>query len=445
MPNGSECLDALDPAKRAGRRLWIGIAGTALDAEARSHLDTIRPGGIVLFRRNISGREQLASLCAELRAQLGGDVRIAVDQEGGRVARLAGEATQFPANMALGAIEAATPGRGCALARRAAAVVGRELRAFGIDVNLAPVADLYSARASDVIGTRSFGADPERTAALVAAAAAGLREGGAHATLKHFPGIGDAALDPHIDLPVLARSSSESAWRPFASGIGAGARFVMTSHAILRHVDDDKPATLSAKVVRALRDELRFDGVLLTDDLEMGALGGCGDFDDIVRGAVEAGHDALLICADPARPLRARDVLREGFERGSRWLAAGAAAAEARLASVERLPAPRARDSANCSPSSLAEEGAVIARAIAEESVTLLAGDERRLAELAATGAARPPLVYLLHGDPAGIESLPAGNSSLVLCAYGSGPFEQLALARVVAGELRPCGANPAV
>ncbi|HYC77501.1 MAG TPA: glycoside hydrolase family 3 N-terminal domain-containing protein, partial [Planctomycetota bacterium] len=262
-------------ARLAGRRLWIGVAGNGerLAPDVRAHLEAIRPGGLVLFRRNIASAPQVASWIRDARDLLGPDLRIAVDQEHGLVTRFDRELAVFPGAMALGAAGMREPSLGEHLARECGEAAGAQLAELGVDVNLAPVCDLAVRGDNPGLGVRSFSAHAALAGRLAAAWTRGQRSAGVASTLKHFPGLGAATLDTHLDLPYAEVRDLDAQLEPFAAGIAAGAECVMSTHAAFPALDADAPATFSAPILRGLlRERLGFRGVLVTDDLEMGAV-----------------------------------------------------------------------------------------------------------------------------------------------------------------------------
>jgi beta-N-acetylhexosaminidase len=248
-------------------------------------------GGITLFAYNVRDPEQLGTLTARLR-EAGGDLLVAIDEEGGDVTRLeAARGSSFPGNLALGVVDDPS------LTAEVAAAIAGLLAGCGVNVNLAPVADVNTNPDNPVIGVRSFGADPVLVARHVAAFVEGTQRQGIAACAKHFPGHGDTAVDSHVGLPVVA-GDLEPALLPFRAAIAAGARAVMTAHLVVPALDE-KPATLSPRILgRLLRDELGFDGLVITDALEMGAIStGVGVAEGAVH-ALAAGADALCVGHD---------------------------------------------------------------------------------------------------------------------------------------------------
>ncbi|HEY6015360.1 MAG TPA: glycoside hydrolase family 3 protein, partial [Gaiellaceae bacterium] len=239
-------------------------------------------GGVCLFAGNVRDEAQVAALTAALRAERP-EVLVAVDEEGGDVTRLEWKrGSSYPGNLALGAVD------DVGLTERVAAAIGSDLARAGIWVNLAPVADVNSNPRNPVIGVRSFGSDPELVARHVAAFVGGTQSAGVAACAKHFPGHGDTAQDSHLELPV-ARPCLE----PFRAAIAAGVRCVMTGHLLVPELDD-RPATLSRRIVGdLLRGELGFDGLVVSDALDMRAL--AAPVGELAADALAAGVDALIL------------------------------------------------------------------------------------------------------------------------------------------------------
>jgi beta-N-acetylhexosaminidase len=257
-------------------------------------------GGVVLFARNIRDPEQVAALTASLPGLL-----VAVDEEGGDVTRLeAARGSSFPGNLALGAVD------DVALTRRVAAAIGGELGAVGVNMNLAPVADVVVDPAAAIVGVRSFGSDPQLVARHVAAFVEGLQETGVAACAKHYPGHGEVTGDSHLELPT-AEIDRETlfarALPPFAAAVEAGTCAVMTAHIRFPAIDE-QPATISAPLLGLLRSELGFDGVVMTDALEMRAIAGTVGLEEGAVQAVAAGADALCLGAERSPEETARVV-----------------------------------------------------------------------------------------------------------------------------------------
>ena len=271
--------------------VMIDLSGPRLSADERALLRSYQVGGICLFRRNFLDRYQMAEFAAELRELCGEHLLLGVDQEGGTVVR-ALDVPYSIGNMALGSVNDPD------ITRQLAAASARGLKAMGINLNFAPVADVNNNPANPVIGDRSFGARADEVARHVVAFVQGLQAEGVAATLKHFPGHGDTATDSHHDLPQLDASLERLhalELVPFKAGIAAGAACVMSYHGKIMALDPDKPGTLSPKVMsHLLRDSLGFDGLCFTDALEMQAIGKTYGAEESVIRALEAGIDMPL-------------------------------------------------------------------------------------------------------------------------------------------------------
>ncbi|GAA4177248.1 glycoside hydrolase family 3 protein [Gryllotalpicola koreensis] len=334
QPTRSEILGTLLP----------GFVGTSLPdwlaALLREGL-----GGVCLFGGNIESREQTAALTAAIRAA-NPDAIIAIDEEGGDVTRLYYDrGAPYPGNALLGRIGE------LALTERTARSVGWQLREVGVNVTFAPDADINSNPDNPVIGVRSFGTDPGLVADHTAAWVGAVQATGVGAAAKHFPGHGDTAQDSHLALPVVGRSLGELRERelvPFRAAIEAGTELIMTSHILLPQLDPDRPATMSAPILRGLlRDELGFTGVIVSDALDMkGASGALGIPGAAVQ-ALAAGVDLLCIGTDNSAA-----QLEEIAGAVAAAVASGALAAE-RVADASRrvrLLAERLRSRASAAP-----------------------------------------------------------------------------------------------
>ena len=282
--------------RRSIGQLLIGsFRGITVPAELRSLAREFGLGGVILFARNVEGPEQIAELSHDVQLMAGElPLWLSVDQEGGRVARLRDPFTEWPPMAALGR------SRDAALARRFAAALAAELRAVGITLDYAPVLDIHTNSRNPVIGDRALAGDADTVAALGAAIVRGLQENGVAACGKHFPGHGDTAVDSHVDLPVVEHPPDRIRrveCVPFREAIGSGVAFIMTAHVLVPSLDEANPATLSPRIVTdLLRTELGFEGVVLSDDLEMRALARTVPVADAAVRAVAAGCDGVLVC-----------------------------------------------------------------------------------------------------------------------------------------------------
>ena len=366
---------SLSIEQATGQKLMLAFKGKdGLSIEVREAIRKYRPAGFTLFRAfNIESPEQVHTLTQTLqqaaREQGLPAFLIAADQEGGQLMSVGEGATPLPGNLALGAAGSAE------LARRAGEVLGRELAAMGINVNYAPSCDVNINPQNPVIGTRSFGEDPQSVAELAAAVTAGIQASGVAATAKHFPGHGDTASDSHHGVPAVPHALDrlwEVEFPPFQAAIRAGARLVMTAHLALPAVTgrEDLPSTLSPAVLKGLlRKELSFDGVIVSDALDMKAIQqGEGLGEEAVH-AAEAGCDLLLLTSDPADHARVYQSLLEAIQ-GSRLDSAEVVASAGRVLALKEWLATRPP------PPDLSVVGSAshqeVAAEIAAKSVTLV-------------------------------------------------------------------------
>src|SRR5712692_9447072 len=296
-----------------GRRLMFGLPGPDVtDADIRLFTDT-RAGGLILYRRNFETPERLARLLTGLEDALGRRLLIATDHEGGRIIMLGRSVTIFPDNLAAG-----TAGE-INFVHRQGLFEGRELRRLGVDVNFSPVLDVLTERYSPNIGIRSYGKDPPLVARYGAARIRGMQSAGVSACAKHFPGKGHAPLDAHLALPMIGSEWAEmhaTHLPPFLAAIEAGVDCIMTSHPLYPRLDPAPrtPATFSRLIVEEfLRGEIGFRGVIVSDDLEMGAIGELCPVGNATVRAAAAGHDLLLVCHTPVRQREAHAALLEAY------------------------------------------------------------------------------------------------------------------------------------
>jgi beta-N-acetylhexosaminidase len=298
-----------------GQLFIMAFDGKRLPPDIAEFFATFRVGGVILFADNYESPEQLAALTAELDARCASPdapLFIATDHEGGRVQRFRAGFTRIPPMADYGA---RSPEETEAIHR----VAARELAAAGVNFDLAPVADLCARETPGAIGDRSFGVDPERVAAHVAAAIAGIRGEGLLACVKHFPGHGSTVQDSHRELPVidLDRAAMDRELAPFRAAVRAGVDAVMTAHALYpRAGDPEWPASLSPFwLTTVLRGELGFDGLVITDAIEMKALQQRWSPTECGLRAQRAGADVLLYYRE-AHQFAAFAALRRALETG---------------------------------------------------------------------------------------------------------------------------------
>jgi beta-N-acetylhexosaminidase len=279
------------------RAFITGLSGATLTAEERAFLREALPWGLILFKRNIETPAQVKALTAAFRDAVAADAPVLVDQEGGRVQRLGPPHwPAYPAGATYGLLYEQDRAMGLRAAQLGARLMAGDLVPLGIDVDCLPLADVPVSGADKVIGDRAYGETPDKVAAIAAAAAAGLLEGGVLPVVKHLPGHGRATADSHQRLPVVdaTRAALEAtdfaAFRPLA-GLPLG----MTAHVVFTAFDPVTPATTSATMVqKVIRDSIGFKGLLMSDDVSMGAL--AGSIGERTAAALAAGCDVVLHC-----------------------------------------------------------------------------------------------------------------------------------------------------
>jgi beta-N-acetylhexosaminidase len=366
-------------ADAVGQRLLLSFRGTQPPADILARVRRGPLGGFTLFRSlNVVDPEQVRRLTAELQSAVPEADRpllIATDQEGGQLMSLA-ESTQFPGNMALGATGSAD------LARDVGFAIGRELAAVGVNVDYAPVCDVNSNPINPVVGVRSFGEDPQRVGSLAAAIVEGLQSAGVAATAKHFPGHGDTSSDSHYATPALNHDLdrlTSTELPPFVAAIRAGVKLIMVGHVSLPQLtgQQDLPATLSRPIVHdLLRKQLGFDGVVVSDSIDMAALEqGPGAVVDAIAAAA-ADVDLLLMGPHTSNASAIEAGLTQATRRG--LLSAAEMHDSARRVSnlkkwLGRQAAPPPLDTVGSSAH------AALAETVAARSITLVRDGERLL------------------------------------------------------------------
>lgn len=277
---------------------FFGLAGPALSAEERAFFGDIRPAGFILFARNIVSPSQVKGLCADLESVCGfAPAPILVDQEGGRVARFRPPHwLPHPPAAVFGGLFKDDPQAAILAAKTHGAAIGSELSALGITVDCLPVLDVLFAQTHDVIGDRAFSDDPHVVSQLGRAVMDGLMGAGIVPVIKHIPGHGRAQADSHLDLPVVTSKREDLAAVDFAPFKALNsAPMAMTAHILYEQLDDLHCGTHSANIIETIiRGEIGFDGVLMSDDLSMKALG--GTLEERARRALDAGCDIALHC-----------------------------------------------------------------------------------------------------------------------------------------------------
>jgi len=301
-----------------GQRMMAGFDGPYLDEKFIELVKTWKVGNVILFAWNMTSKEQVLELCREIQElvlrETGRPAFIAVDQEGGAVSRLPGDATRVPGAMAIAST--GNPENAYAAGR----LTARELRALGINFNLAPVLDVNSNDQNPVIGVRSYGEKPETVARFAIPMMKGLDAGGTLSCGKHFPGHGDTNTDSHLALPLVDKTREELRaieLAPFQAAIQAGIPAIMTSHIVFPQFDAERPATMSRTILTdLLRGEMGFQGLVMTDCLEMKAVQhSFGTVPGTVE-AIKAGVDLVLISHSSSVAAAAAEAIRDAYLAG---------------------------------------------------------------------------------------------------------------------------------
>jgi beta-N-acetylhexosaminidase len=298
-----------------GQLLIGGFPGVEIHEEFAALVKEGRVGGAILLARNLGSLEETAGLIRKLTKLTAGQrLWIAIDQEGGRVQRLRRPFPELPPMRTLGNTKKKT------FARRAGHILGRALGVLGIDQDYAPVLDVDSNPNNSVIGDRAFSSDPSVVARMGAAFIDGIQSTGVAACGKHFPGHGDTSQDSHHELPSLPHDRArlnEVELVPFRAAVRTEVAAIMTAHIMFPHIDAEHPATLSERVINTLlRGDLGFEGVVVSDDLEMKAIADHYGIEDAAVRAIRAGCDQLL-CHQPSLIDRAHRAIMAAVEKGT--------------------------------------------------------------------------------------------------------------------------------
>ena len=314
----------------------LGCQSLSLSREEEAFFRDVQPWGFILFKRNVETPEQVRRLVDQLRATVDRpDAPVLIDQEGGRVQRLGPPHwRRYPPGKAYGDLPANDPLLRREVTRLGARLLAHDLAALGINVDCVPVLDVPIEGAHDVIGDRAYAKTPDGVALLGRAACEGLIAGGVLPVIKHIPGHGRAMADSHLDLPVVDTSYAElDAWDFAPFRVLSDMPMAMTAHVVYTAIDPRRPATTSRKAMReVIRGAVGFDGLVMSDDLSMKALG--GDFADRARASLAAGCDVVLHCNGDMAEMRA-------VIAGTKPLAGQAARrAKAALARLARTPEP---------------------------------------------------------------------------------------------------------
>lgn len=293
--NTSLAFEKYSPEQIAGQRLMVGFEGTQLNKELMFLIDMIKVGGVILFSGNLETPGQIKVLCSSIQkyalSKNQPPLFISVDQEGGQVARLKAPFTQFSGNPGM---------KGPDDAKYFARATAKELKGVGINMNMAPVLDVTPEDIQSIMTKRAFGSDPEYVSDMGVKVIEHLQRGGVMAVAKHFPGIGRTTLDSHLELPSLEVNFSDLKsfdLLPFVSAVNNDVAGIMLSHILYKKIDPVWPASMSSIIAKELlRDSMGYDGIVMTDDLDMGAVVKHYDIITAIRKILSAEIDIILIC-----------------------------------------------------------------------------------------------------------------------------------------------------
>lgn len=310
-------VSSMSLEEKIGQMLLVGIDGTVLDDQAKRMIAEDKVGGIILYKNNIQDLKGMVSLVNSMKESNSGNpapLFMSIDQEGGKVSRMPKEYTTFPSNGKVGTRNDANT------AEMMGKLLAREVISAGFNMNFAPVLDINSNPDNPVIGDRSFGSSAELVSTLGIAEMKGIESQNVVPVVKHFPGHGDTSVDSHLDLPIVKKTAAELAeleWLPFQAAIKEGTDAVMVAHILFPKLDADKPASLSSKIIgELLREDMKYQGLVITDDLTMGAILKNYDLATAAVDTVNAGSDILLIAHGYDNEKRVIESLLDHVKKG---------------------------------------------------------------------------------------------------------------------------------
>ena len=312
-----DLLNRMSTDEKIGQLVVVGIDGTINNKDSRTFIEDYHVGGFIFYKDNMESTQQALQLFNDLK--LSNEVNkvplwMSVDEEGGRVTRMPKEFIKLPTNQVIGKKNDAK------LSNEIGQILGRELQGFGLNMDFAPVLDIHSNPNNPVIGDRSFGSQAEVVSSLGIATMHGIQSHGVVPVVKHFPGHGDTSVDSHIGLPIVENSLDrlrKLEFLPFQDAINQGAEVVMIAHILMPKVDPDYPASLSKVVITdILRAELGFNGVVMTDDMTMGAIVDHYDLPQSSVQSVLAGTNIVLVGHDVEKGIAVIEALTEAVKNG---------------------------------------------------------------------------------------------------------------------------------
>jgi beta-N-acetylhexosaminidase len=305
--------------EKIGQMVIIGVDGTAVSEQTRDLIEHYHVGGVILYKNNIINKAQTTDFLNELKQvntkQNTLPLWLSVDQEGGRVSRMPDEYSKLPTNRAIGKINNAE------FSYKLGIILGKELRSVGFNMDFAPVLDINSNPNNPVIGDRSFGANAKVVSSLGVQTMLGIQAQKVAAVVKHFPGHGDTSVDSHLDLPIVQTDLKQLRtfeWLPFQAAIEHNVDAIMVAHILLPKIDPDHPASFSKTIItNYLRKELKYNGVVMTDDMTMGGIVNHYNLKDAAVQSIIAGSDVIMVAHEYDKAKEVLTNLKSNVETGA--------------------------------------------------------------------------------------------------------------------------------
>ena len=312
-----EKMKTMTLEEKIGQMVIVGLDGYDVDENTIDMIQNKKVGGFILFKKNVRDTGQLLNLVNSLKEQNSNNkipLFISIDEEGGKVSRVPDDFINLPTNREIGKVNNKS------FSYEIGSILAMQLNAFGINMDFAPVLDVNTNPNNPVIGNRSFGSNPNIVSDLGIATMKGIKDKGVIPVIKHFPGHGDTSVDSHIGLPSIDNDLDrlkEIELVPFKDAIKNEADVVMVAHILMTKLDPNYPASMSKKVISdVLRDDLNFDGVVITDDMTMGAILKNYDINDAAIKSVNAGTDIILVCHNNDNQINAINSLIQAVKDG---------------------------------------------------------------------------------------------------------------------------------
>ena len=311
-------INKMTMEEKLGQLVMVGLNGYFIDDNAKTFISTYKVSGFIFFSRNIKSQQQSLELANSLKAfneeSSNIPLLLGVDEEGGRVSRLPAQYKKLPTNQKIGSINNAE------FSREIGEILGQQVNSLGLNLDFAPVMDIMSNPKNTVIGNRSFGNNVDVVTQLGLSTHDGIKSQNVIPVIKHFPGHGDTAVDSHVGLPVVSKSLdqlSKLELIPFEAAINNGADVVMVSHILMQQLDSKYPASFSKAIITdLLREKMGFKGVVITDDITMGAVTKNYALGDMAVKSLQAGSDIILICHDFDKQIEVLNSIIAAVKKG---------------------------------------------------------------------------------------------------------------------------------